>query len=141
MKQEKADDNYTNINKNQIGPSAKVTLKSKIKSLEDAIKQVSDDLEGNIDDIKVLQQEKDDHQKFLKTKTEEMKASLLEELASVEEEMKKHLVVQKEENNRLQKLITALKGEKTVLLNKLIALQRRLSDMEEQVGHDNLKFI
>jgi predicted nucleic acid-binding Zn-ribbon protein len=135
------DDNYTNINKNQIGPSAKVTLKSKIKSLEDAIKQVSDDLEGNIDDIKVLQQEKDDHQKFLKTKTEEMKASLLEELASVEEEMKKHLVVQKEENNRLQKLITALKGEKTVLLNKLIALQRRLSDMEEQVGHDNLKFI
>lgn len=30
------DDNYTNINKNQIGPSAKVTLKSKIKSLEDA---------------------------------------------------------------------------------------------------------
>ena len=135
------DDNYTNINKNQIGPSAKVTLKSKIKSLEDAIKQVSDDLEGNIDDIKVLQQEKDDHQKFLKTKTEEMKASLLEELASVEEEMKKHLVVQKEENNLLQKLITALKGEKTVLLNKLIALQRRLSDMEEQVGHDNLKFI
>ena len=135
------DDNYTNINKNQIGPSAKVTLKSKIKSLEDAIKQVSDDLEGNIDDIKVLQQEKDDHQKFLKTKTEEMKASVLEELASVEEEMKKHLVVQKEENNRLQKLITALKGEKTVLLNKLIALQRRLSDMEEQVGHDNLKFI
>ena len=118
-----------------------MTLKSKIKSLEDAIKQVSDDLEGNIDDIKVLQQEKDDHQKFLKTKTEEMKASLLEELASVEEEMKKHLVVQKEENNRLQKLITALKGEKTVLLNKLIALQRRLSDMEEQVGHDNLKFI
>ena len=141
MKQERGDDNYTNINKNQIGPSAKVTLKSKIKSLEDAIKQVSDDLEGNIDDIKVLQQEKDDHQKFLKTKTEEMKASLLEELASVEEEMKKHLVVQKEENNRLQKLITALKGEKTVLLNKLIALQRRLSDMEEQVGHDNLKFI
>ena len=26
-------------------------------------------------------------------------------------------------------------------LNKLIALQRRISDMEGQVGHDDLKFI
>ena len=135
------DDNYLSINKNQIGPTTNVTLKSKIKSLEDAIKLVSDDLDNNITDIKALQQEKEEHRTFLKTKTEEMKKSLLVELNTVEEEMKKHLLVQKEENTRLQKLITALKGEKTVLLNKLIALQRRISDMEGQVGHDDLKFI
>ena len=135
------DDNYLSINKNQIGPTTNVTLKSKIKSLEDAIKLVSDDLDNNITDIKALQQEKEEHRTFLKTKTEEMKKSLLVELSTVEEEMKKHLLVQKDENTRLQKLITALKGEKTVLLNKLIALQRRISDMEGQVGHDDLKFI
>ena len=135
------EDNYLSINKNQIGPTTNVTLKSKIKSLEDAIKLVSDDLDNNITDIKALQQEKEEHRTFLKTKTEEMKKSLLEELNTVEEEMKKHLLVQKDENTRLQKLITALKGEKTVLLNKLIALQRRISDMEGQVGHDDLKFI
>ena len=135
------DDNYLSINKNQIGPTTNVTLKSKIKSLEDAIKLVSDNLDNNITDIKALQQEKEEHRTFLKTKTEEMKKSLLEELNTVEEEMKKHLLVQKDENTRLQKLITALKGEKTVLLNKLIALQRRISDMEGQVGHDDLKFI
>ena len=135
------DENYLSINKNQIGPTTNVTLKSKIKSLEDAIKLVSDDLDNNITDIKALQQEKEEHRTFLKTKTEEMKNSLLVELNTVEEEMKKHLLVQKDENTRLQKLITALKGEKTVLLNKLIALQRRISDMEGQVGHDDLKFI
>lgn len=135
------DENYLSINKNQIGPTTNVTLKSKIKSLEDAIKLVSDDLDNNITDIKALQQEKEEHRTFLKTKTEEMKKSLLVELNTVEEEMKKHLLVQKDENTRLQKLITALKGEKTVLLNKLIALQRRISDMEGQVGHDDLKFI
>ena len=135
------DDNYLSINKNQIGPTTNVTLKSKIKSLEDAIKLVSDDLDNNITDIKALQQEKEEHRTFLKTKTEERKKSLLEELNTVEEEMKKHLLVQRDENTRLQKLITALKGEKTVLLNKLIALQRRISDMEGQVGHDDLKFI
>lgn len=135
------DENYLSINKNQIGPTTNVTLKSKIKSLEDAIKLVSDDLDNNITDIKALQQEKEEHRTFLKTKTEEMKKSLLVELNTVEEEMKKHLLLQKDENTRLQKLITALKGEKTVLLNKLIALQRRISDMEGQVGHDDLKFI
>ena len=135
------DENYLSINKNQIGPTTNVTLKSKIKSLEDAIKLVSDDLDNNKTDIKALQQEKEEHRTFLKTKTEEMKKSLLVELNTVEEEMKKHLLVQKDENTRLQKLITALKGEKTVLLNKLIALQRRISDMEGQVGHDDLKFI
>ena len=135
------DENYLSINKNQIGPTTNVTLKSKIKSLEDAIKLVSDDLDNNITDIKALQQEKEEHRTFLKTKTEEMNKSLLVELNTVEEEMKKHLLLQKDENTRLQKLITALKGEKTVLLNKLIALQRRISDMEGQVGHDDLKFI
>ena len=95
------DDNYLSINKNQIGPTTNVTLKSKIKSLEDAIKLVSDDLDNNITDIKALQQEKEEHRTFLKTKTEEMKKSLLEELNTVEEEMKKHLLVQKDENTRI----------------------------------------
>ena len=70
-----------------------------------------------------------------------MKKNLIIELNNVEVEMKKHLNVQKEENVRLQKLITQLKGEKNVLMNKLIALQRRITDMENQVGHDDLKFI
>ena len=70
-----------------------------------------------------------------------MKKSLLVELADVEKEMKKHLLLQKDENIRLQKLITQLKSEKTVLMSKLIALQRRISDMENQVGNDDLKLI
>ena len=44
-----------------------------------------------------------------------MKKTLIVELNNVEVEMKKHLFVQKDENTKLQKLITLLKGEKTVL--------------------------
>jgi type III secretory pathway component EscV len=135
-----SDDDYNNINKNQIG-SSNVTLKSKIIALQEAIELVNEDFKANINDIKVLEKEKDEHQKVLKQKTEDMKKSLLVELAEVEKEMKKHLVVQKEENNRLQKLITQLKGEKTVLMSKLVALQRRISDMENQVGTGDLKLI
>ena len=135
-----SDDDYNNINKNQIG-SSNVTLISKIIALQEAIELVNEDFKANINDIKVLEKEKDEHQKVLKQKTEDMKKSLLVELAEVEKEMKKHLVVQKDENIRLQKLITQLKSEKTVLMSKLIALQRRISDMENQVGNDDLKLI
>jgi hypothetical protein len=135
-----SEDDYNNINKNQMG-SSNVTLKSKIIALQEAIELVNEDFKANINDIKVLEKEKDEHQKVLKQKTEDMKKSLLVELAEVEKEMKKHLVVQKDENIRLQKLITQLKSEKTVLMSKLVALQRRISDMENQVGNDDLKLI
>ena len=129
------------INKNQIGPSSSLTLKSKIHSLEETITEINKAISDNITDIKELEKEKNEHQSVLKQKTEDMKKNLIVELNNVEVEMKKHLNVQKEENVRLQKLITQLNGEKNVLMNKLIALQRRITDMENQVGHDDLKFI
>ena len=57
---------------------------------------------------------------------EDMKKTLIVELNNVEVEMKKHLTVQKDENTRLQKLITQLKGEKTVLMNKFIYIYYHL---------------
>ena len=134
-------DELLDINKNQIGPSSPLTLKSKIHSLEETITEINKAIADNITDIKELEKEKNEHQSVLKQKTEDMKKNLIIELNNVEVEMKKHLNVQKEENVRLQKLITQLKGEKNVLMNKLIALQRRITDMENQVGHDDLKFI
>ena len=121
--------------------SSNTTLKTKIQSLENTIKEVHKAIQDNISDIKELEKEKNEHKDELKQKTEDMKKTLIVELNNVEVEMKKHLSVQKDENTRLQKLITQLKGEKTVLMNKLIALQRRITDMENQVGTDDIKFL
>ena len=134
-------DEVKDINKNQLGSSSSATLKSKIQSLEITIAEVHKAINDNIADIKELEKEKNEHREELKQKTEDMKKTLIVELNNVEVEMKKHLSVQKDENTRLQKLITQLKGEKTVLMNKLIALQRRITDMENQVGSDDLKFL
>ena len=143
MKGDEGNDNdeLKDINKNQIGSSSSTTLKTKIQSLEKTIAEVQRAIQDNITDIKELEKEKDEHKEELKQKTDDMKKTLIVELNNVEVEMKKHLSVQKDENTRLQKLITQLKGEKTVLMNKLIALQRRITDMENQVGTDDLKFI
>ena len=141
MRDEGNNEEVKDINKNQIGPSSSTTLKSKIQSLEKTIEEVHKAINDNISDIKELEKEKNEHKEELKQKTDDMKKTLIVELNNVEVEMKKHLAVQKDENTRLQKLITQLKGEKTVLMNKLIALQRRITDMENQVGTDDLKFL
>ena len=128
MKDEESPEDLKDMNKKKINP-ANATLKSKIHSLETTINEIQKSIQDNITDIKDLEREKNEHKEELKQKTEDMKKTLIVELNNVEVEMKKHLTVQKDENTRLQKLITQLKGEKTVLMNKLIALQRRITDM------------
>ena len=63
----------------------------------------------------------------------------------VEDDMKRNFGGQKGENNRLQQQITLLKQEKTNLQQNLLckhdcvtcaALQRRIADLEMQVGND-----
>ncbi len=91
-------------------------------------------------EVNSLKIEKDNLQDSLKKKTNEVKSTLLSELTRVEDEMKRNFAHQKAENSRLQQQISQLKTEKTVLQNQLIALQRRISDLEMQVGNDDVKY-
>ena len=70
-------------------------------------------------------------------KTQDVRKTLTNELFKVEEEMKRHYAHQKAENARIQQQVTALKGEKTALDMQLIELQRRMDELELQVGHDH----
>ena len=44
--------------------------------------------------------------------------------------------LQKSENVRLQQQLTTLKGEKTSIHQQIIALQRRIEEIEEEIGHE-----
>ena len=50
--------------------------------------------------------------------------------------MKKSYHGQKSENTKLQQQITTLKTEKTNLQQHLLDLQRRVAELELQIGHD-----
>jgi len=116
------------------------SLKGKLQTLEESIQQVADEMNAHKKDVTSLKTEKDSLQEMLKLKTHEVKATLIQELNKVEEEMKRHFSHQKAENSRLQQQISQLKTEKTVLQNQLIALQRRITDLEMQVGNDDVKY-
>lgn len=63
-----------------------------------------------------------------------MRKTLTNENFKVEEEMKRHYSHQKAENARIQQQVTAIKGEKTALDMQLLELERRMAELELQVG-------
>jgi hypothetical protein len=59
------------------------------------------------------------------------------EIIKVEKEMERNFSHQKAENSRLQQQILQLKSEKAAVGNQVIALQRRIEDIELQIGGFN----
>jgi chromosome segregation ATPase len=116
------------------------SLKGKLQNLEDSVANVSDEMGGHKRDVKQLNIEKDMMQDNLSKRAHEVKTILLQELSKVEDEMKRHVTHQKSENARLQQFIAQLKTDKTMLQNQLLSLQRRMNDLELQVGSDDVKF-
>ena len=82
----------------------------------------------------MLRGEKDTLEHVITLKTQEVRKTLTNENFQVEEEMKRHYAHQKAENSRLQQQATALRGEKTALDMQLIELERRMAEVECQVG-------
>ena len=71
---------------------------------------------------------------MLTLKTQEVRKTLTNENFKVEEELKRHYAHQKAGNSKLQQQVTALRGEKTALDMQLIELERRMAEVELQVG-------
>mmetsp|Transcript_88765 Transcript_88765/g.167334 ORF Transcript_88765/g.167334 Transcript_88765/m.167334 type:complete len:133 (+) Transcript_88765:73-471(+) len=58
------------------------------------------------------------------------------DIQRMSEEFRVNLRVQEAENVRLQQQVTQLKGEKTSIHQQIIALQRRIEEIEEEIGHE-----
>jgi hypothetical protein len=63
-----------------------------------------------------------------------VRKTLTNELFKVEEDIKRHFAGQKQENARFQQQITAFRGEKTALDMQVVELERRMKNLERQVG-------
>jgi chromosome segregation ATPase len=123
-----------------MSSNSAATLKGKLQTLEESISQVAEEMNAHKKEVASLKAEKDSLTDLLRLKNNEVKQTLTQELNKVEEEMKRHFAHQKAENSRLQQQISQLKTEKTVLSNQLQAIQRRIVDLEMQVGNDDLKY-
>ena len=109
-------------------------LKGKLQALEEMILQLADETQYHKKEVQVLRSEKETLESVLTMKTQDVRKTLTNENFKVEEEMKRHYSHQKAENSRIQQQVTALKGEKTALDMQLLELERRMAELELQVG-------
>merc|ERR1712187_685300 len=58
------------------------------------------------------------------------------DIMRMQEEFRVQSKLQEAENVRLQQQVTQLKGEKTSIHQQIIALQRRIEEIEEEIGHE-----
>ena len=98
------------------------------------ILQLADELQYHKKEVQVLRSEKETLESVLTMKTQDVRKTLTNENFKVEEEMKRHYSHQKAENARIQQQVTAIKGEKTALDMQLLELERRMAELELQVG-------
>ena len=120
--------------------STSSTLRDKLDILEEQIIKIQKEMTVHKKYVMELKNEKERLQETLKSKTGNVKESLIKDIDQIEDQMSKHFAHLTAENGRLQQKVTTLKSEKTALQNELIALQRRISDIEMQVGNDDIKY-
>lgn len=111
-------------------------VRAKLLALDDMVEVLGHDLGVHKREVQVLRSEKESLEKVLNTKTTAVHKTLTTELKKVENDMKRHYHGQKEENLRVQAQVSNLKAEKTSLDMQLMELERRMAELELQLGHD-----
>lgn len=100
------------------------------------VNTLGDELQFHKKEVQMLRSEKESLESVLNTKTGDVRKTLTSELRKVEDEMKRHYSHQKAENSRIQQQITNLKQEKTSIDMVLLEMERRMAELELQLGHD-----
>ncbi|MCQ2820283.1 MAG: hypothetical protein MJ252_23705 [archaeon] len=110
------------------------SLRSRYYVLEQNLNEVLNELEEekkNRDDVFSGQGNMED---FIALKASKIEDDVEGSIDKMDSEIQKSLSHQKAENSRLQQQITQLKGDNTVITNQLKAVQKRIEDIELQVG-------
>merc|ERR1712036_94688 len=111
-------------------------LKGKLASLEDFISMPNEELAAQRQEIESLRNDKQNIEQHYQAQLQELKKTMVADVQRMQDEVKRHFAQQKADNSRLQQQITTLKGEKTSLQQQILGLQRRIQEIEEQIGAD-----
>jgi chromosome segregation ATPase len=120
------------------GAAGTASIKGQLLSLEESVRSLTDEIKFNENEVTMLQTEKNSMEQVLTMQTADVRTSLKKEMYRVDEEMRRQFTSQKNENTRLQQQVSQIKAEKTALHQMLLGLQRRLAELELQVGSEDI---
>eukprot|EP00347_Sterkiella_histriomuscorum_P017846 403347749 len=112
-------------------------LKGKLGNLNETIRQLQEQLNSHKKEVQIMRSEKETLESVLTMKCQDTRKALTNELHRVEEEIKRHYNNQHAEGQRLQQQLTGLKTDKTALEKDVIRMQKRIEELELQIGHED----
>mmetsp|Transcript_22868 Transcript_22868/g.52197 ORF Transcript_22868/g.52197 Transcript_22868/m.52197 type:complete len:130 (-) Transcript_22868:73-462(-) len=111
-------------------------LKGKVLGLAQTLQSQNEEIGVQKNYIETHKSENMSTSNSLQAQLNDIKRYFGADLQRMEEEFKVQVNLQKTENVRLQQQLTTLKGEKTSIHQQVIALQRRIEEIEEEIGHE-----
>ena len=115
------------------------SLSSKYKVLENNLKEVINELVEHKKQFKHFRDSQENMEEVIVNKGDQLKENIEISIQKMDGEIQKSLSHQKAENSRLQQQINQLTIDEGIIKNQLIFLQKRIEDIELQVGQEYLK--
>jgi chromosome segregation ATPase len=117
--------------------TSNATLKGKINGLEETVRVLTDEVEFYANEICSLREEKEELERNLAAKTQEIRNTMLNEVEQSNGNLKQNFQQLKAENLKAQGEVSNLKTAKTALNQHLLDLKRRAAELELMIGDDN----
>jgi len=111
-------------------------LKAKVQDLAYSLQMQNEEIGVEKNQLETIKSENISTSNSLQAQLNDIKRYFQADLQRMEEEFRVQVNLQKSENARLQQQVTTLKGEKTSIHQQIIALQRRIEEIEEEIGHE-----
>eukprot|EP00928_Gymnodinium_smaydae_P078445 TRINITY_DN6242_c0_g1_i2.p2 TRINITY_DN6242_c0_g1~~TRINITY_DN6242_c0_g1_i2.p2 ORF type:complete len:129 (-),score=49.56 TRINITY_DN6242_c0_g1_i2:465-851(-) len=125
------------FNDSMSGTSRKPTgMKGKVHDLASTLQVQNEELGVEKGHMQTIRNENQSSTSGMQGQLNDIRKYFAADIQRMEEEFKVNKSLQEAENVRLQQQVTQLKGEKTSVHQQIIALQRRIEEIEEEVGHE-----
>jgi len=111
-------------------------MKGKVHDLAHSLQTQNEELGIEKGHMQTIKSENHSSSNGMQGQLNDIKRYFQADIQRMRDEFRVQQRLQEAENVRLQQQVTTLKGEKTSIHQQIIALQRRIEEIEEECGHE-----
>merc|ERR1719152_862324 len=111
-------------------------MKAKVMEMAQTLQTQNEELGIEKGHMQTIKTENEGGRTGMQGQLNDIKRYFQADIQRMNEEFRVQGKLQDAENVRLQQQVTQLKGEKTSIHQQIIALQRRVEEIEDEIGHE-----
>lgn len=124
----------TEVKEGNFNDSTTTSLKTRYRVLFENLQDVTRELSSHRKEFSEFQGSKSNFREIIEERGDQLKDNVEITIQRMDGDVQKSLSHQKAENSRLEQQINQLNADKTVIGNKLIQLEKRINELENQIG-------